>query len=101
MREGVMTAILLCSLTASAQAFMSGDSLAGKVLSEVRCTACHEGAGAEDTPSFRAIADDQMTDTLGRVREGVETPHWPHETLVLSSKDSDNLVAFSLSIRNH
>ena len=37
---------------------------------------------------------------MGRIREGVETPHWPDETLVITSKDSDNLVAYLLSIRN-
>ena len=101
MREGVLTAILLCSLAASAQAFMSGDSIAGKVLSEVRCAACHEGLVAEGTPSFQAIADNETAYTLGRIREGVETPHWPDEALFLTSKDSDNLVAYLLSIRNH
>lgn len=100
MRGAVLTAILLCGLAASAQAFMSGDSIAGKVLSDARCAACHEGAGAAGTPSFLVIADDQATYTLGRIREGVETPHWPDRRLVMTGKDSDNLVAYLLSIRN-
>ena len=100
MRQGVLTVSLLLAMAASAQAFMSGDSIAGKVLSDARCAACHESAGTADTPTFLAIADDQTRYTLGRIREGVERPHWPDRTLVLSSKDSDNLVAYLLSIRN-
>ena len=74
--------------------------MAGKGLGAAGAAACHESAGTADTPTCLAIADDQTGYTLGRIREGVERPHWPDRTLVLSSKDSDNLVAYLLSIRN-
>jgi mono/diheme cytochrome c family protein len=79
---------------------MSGDPVAGSAIAKDNCAKCH--ATAEDgAPLLSTIAADEDTYPLRRIRDAIETPHWPSKRLMLTSKQADNVVAYLMSIRNH
>lgn len=97
--------ILGVSLGGAAQAFMAGNPKAGRSLAVDHCTACHtvpnEAAAAADTdaPGFEIIALDDTTYSLNTMRRAMKNPHWPDNSVTLSSDDEDNVIAFIVSLR--
>lgn len=96
-------ALGLC-LTATAHAFMAGNPVAGRSLAVDHCVACHavpdEAAVPEvEAPGFEIIATDDATYTLNTMRKALKSPHWPDDSVTLSSKDADNVIAFIVSLR--
>lgn len=100
MTRVALTALALVIGAGAAQAFMAGDPVAGSEFAEKNCAGCHAKA-EEGAPEFLTIAKDEDTYTLRRIRDAIETPHWTSRRLMLTSKQSDNVVAYLMSIRNH
>jgi mono/diheme cytochrome c family protein len=100
MTKAAVTALALVIWAGAAYAFMSGDPVAGSKFAKKNCAGCHAIA-EEGAPEFVAIAKDEDTYTLRRIRDAIETPHWPSKRLMLTSKQADNVVAYLMSIRNH
>ena len=100
----LIAALSLC-LGGVAQAFMAGNPKAGRSLAVDHCAACHvvpEEAGsqaANGAPAFDAIAADDQTYTLNTMRSAMQSQHWPDGSVVLSSDDADNVIAFIVSLR--
>ncbi len=100
MTRVAVTAFAVVMGAGAAYAFMSGDPVAGSAIAKNTCATCH--ANAEDgAPEFGTIAADEDTYTLRRIRDAIETPHWPNKRKALTSKQADNVIAYLMSIRNH
>jgi mono/diheme cytochrome c family protein len=101
-------ALVLWFLAEPASAFMAGNARAGGSVAAERCAACHPlpddrggtASPASDVPDFAAIAADEDTYTVRRIKDSIAGPHASGTVLRLSSNDLNNLIAFILSLRN-
>ena len=83
---------------------MPGDIARGQVLSEAWCSSCHLVSAADRTrasdgpPSFEAIARQPSTTSTG-LRVYLQTPHPRMPNDVLSGTQTDDIVAYILSLK--
>lgn len=99
--------LLSCAWVPAGTALAEGNAEAAKSLISERCTACHEVPGLEprfekaevNAPAFQMIADDSNTYTDQRLRDFLQSPHWPMTQFILSPSDVDNVIAFIHSLR--
>ena len=89
---------LLIALTAPALAAASGDADHGEVLARHWCAACHIVAedqehGADNVPTFSAIANKQHFDQAGIARF-LQDPHPKMPDMQLSTYESADLAAY-------
>lgn len=99
----LVAAALLAFLAAPGQAEEVGDAAAGRDLARQWCSECHlveSGArGATDyAPPFAEIAGDSKT-TEFRLRAFLRTPHDRMPNYALSRDQTDNIIAYILSLR--
>ncbi|MCK6451280.1 MAG: cytochrome c [Alphaproteobacteria bacterium] len=97
------TAALLVLLAPPGRAEEVGDAAAGRELARQWCSDCHlveSGArGATDyAPPFAEIAGDAKT-TEFRLRAFLRTPHDRMPNYALSRDQTDNIIAYILSLR--
>lgn len=96
------TALLAWGSPAAGQ--QVGDAAAGRTLAVEWCSACHvvESAGrqrgTDSAPPFAALAADPRT-TEFRLRAFLMTPHQNMPDFRLSRTETDDLVAYILSLR--
>jgi mono/diheme cytochrome c family protein len=99
---GVCLAATFAALPVHAQT--PGDASRGRVLSETWCSSCHlvsaaNGPRANDgAPSFDAIARQPSTTSTG-LRVFLQTPHPRMPNDVLSVAQTDDIVAYILSLK--
>ena len=89
---------LLIALTAPALAAASGDADHGEVLARHWCAACHIVAedqehGADNVPTFSAIANRQNFDAAG-IANFLRDPHPKMPDMQLSTYESADLAAY-------
>lgn len=105
MTRAFAAALVFFSSADAALAFMAGNAVEGGKIAAEHCVACHslQGRGAASpesgAPDLPTIAADTETYTLQRIIDTIAKPHGDGKTIKLSSRDTDNLVAFILSLR--
>ena len=83
-----------------------GDVVAGKRLAETWCSSCHivapsaQAGASTGVPTFTAIASMPSTTPIA-LRVYLQTPHARMPDLHLSRDETDNLIAYILSLRGH
>ena len=102
--------LFLCAAPASvpflapARSQEAGDAVAGQRLAREVCAACHavekgdimvSPAGA---PPFQQVADDPSASEVG-LRVFLRTPHENMPDLILTPKQTDDIVAYILNLR--
>ncbi len=98
----ICLAATLANLPAHAQAPSNADR--GRALSETWCSSCHLVSAAGSTrandgaPSFAAVARQPSTTSTG-LRVFLQTPHPRMPNEVLSASQTDDIVAYILSLR--
>jgi mono/diheme cytochrome c family protein len=81
-----------------------GDVAAGKRLAETWCSSCHviapsaHSGASTGVPTFAAVARMSSTTPLS-LRAFLQTPHARMPDLHLSRDETDNLIAYILSLR--
>jgi len=99
----VLAALLLgCAIPAAAQVPV-GDPVAGAIIAERWCVSCHAigpgGTRATDgAPTLRSVADRPST-TVTSLTVFLRTPHDRMPDLSLSREETDDLIAYILSLR--
>ncbi len=93
-----LAALLLLALSAPAFAAASGDADHGEVLARHWCSSCHIVAedqehGADNVPTFSAIANKQHFDQAGIARF-LQDPHPKMPDMQLSTYESADLAAY-------
>lgn len=97
-----LAALLLAARPAAAQAV--GDVRAGQRLAATWCSACHvtardvRGPASDPAPSFAAIAA-MPSATAMSLRAFLQTPHRIMPDYNLTRRETDDLVAYILSLR--
>ncbi len=97
-------AVALLTSGGSAVAQQVGDAAAGRKLAVEWCSACHvvestgRQRGTDSAPPFAALAADPRT-TEFRLRAFLMTPHQNMPDFRLSRTETDDLVAYILSLR--
>ena len=94
------------TLATASAAFAAGDSVeatSGRLLAEKWCAECHvPGSAARGrpgvAPSFRAVANDPAT-TERSVRVFLRSPHPTMPNVSLTREQSDDIVAYILSLK--
>ena len=100
----VLLAALLGPVAAMAQG-LPGDPRQGRALSLSVCADCHSiDKGAPDAepgsaPSFQAIADNPTMTPLA-LRVFFATPHADMPDLILTRRETDDVIAYIVSLRN-
>ena len=98
---------LAAALVAAAPVFaqtLPGDPYEGQVLARQVCTACHsvekgeQGASLSGAPAFQDVADDAAVTALS-LRVFFRTPHENMPDLVLSETETDDIIAYILSLK--
>ena len=90
--------------TMSAHAQTQGNIDRGKILGETSCSACHavsagsRPTGIGDVPTFQAIAQQPSTTSMA-LRVFLQTPHAQMPNLVLNTGETDDIVAYILSLK--
>jgi mono/diheme cytochrome c family protein len=83
-----------------------GDVAAGKRLAETWCSSCHVVAPSAQTgastgvPTFAAVARMPSTTPIS-LRAFLQTPHARMPDLHLNRDETDNLIAYILTLRGH
>jgi mono/diheme cytochrome c family protein len=83
-----------------------GDVAAGKRLAETWCSSCHvvapsaQAGASTGVPTFTAVASMPSTTPIA-LRVYLQTPHARMPDLHLSRDETDNLIAYILSLRGH
>lgn len=99
----IFTMICGPAFPASGQALL-GDPDQGKVLAHEICSECHrveKGNAVERLsrgPAFQTIARDPSTTGLS-LRVFLRTPHRDMPDVILTETESDNVIAYILSLR--
>ncbi len=92
------------ALLAPARGQELGDVVAGERLAREVCAACHavekgdKMISLEAAPPFQAVADDPAASEVS-LRVFLRSPHENMPNLVLSDEETDNVVAYILSLR--
>ncbi len=95
--------VLLGALPALAQA-LPGDRYAGHTLARDVCAACHfiesedMGDSWADAPAFQDVADDPAITAIS-LRVFLGTWHQNMPNLMLSEAETDDIIAFILSLK--
>lgn len=106
-RPAILFAALALAVTAAtAWAASVGDTRAGKALAVRICHDCHVVApnmekpynAAFGAPSFLNLADDAAV-TEFRLRRFLSTPHFRMPNIKLSEKETDDVIAYILSLK--
>jgi mono/diheme cytochrome c family protein len=105
MRRAMFALLPLVALTAPAAAQTDiGDPQAGRRLAETWCANCHRVAPAgpgpvtDSAPAFGAVAAMPST-TVMSLRVFLQTPHANMPDYRLTREQTDNLIAYILSLR--
>jgi mono/diheme cytochrome c family protein len=105
----VAAALLAVPLPVFAQP-LAGDSKSGRQIAAVQCSSCHQvlllfperndppGADKDGPPSFQSIADLPSTTGLS-LNVFLHSNHRNMPNLILSPADSDDLIAYILSLK--
>lgn len=78
---------------------------AGRALAESECAECHvigdvpAAPSIDGVPTFKAVADDPAV-TAAALKAFFATPHVEMPDLMFSDAESDNLVAYILSLKS-
>jgi len=100
MRKLILVAILFA---ASAQADDLGSAARGETLAREVCAECHAVAPGEVSPRTDATAFAEVADLASTTRQSLfvflNTPHPTMPNLVLEPQESDDLIAYILSLR--
>jgi mono/diheme cytochrome c family protein len=98
-----LIAVLLGTFSAPAQA-LPGDRQAGWTLARDVCAECHfvekddRGESWADAPAFQDVADDPAITAIS-LRVFLRTSHADMPNLMLSEAETDDIVAFILSLK--
>ena len=104
-----LLALLLADAAAAGPAAaqgLPGDPERGRAIAEAWCLECHEvGPGVRepsltDAPPFQAVADDPAA-TETALRAFLRTPHATMPNLRLAPEQTDDLIAYILSLKGH
>jgi mono/diheme cytochrome c family protein len=96
-------AVLLGTFPALAQA-LPGDRYAGRTLARDVCAECHfveeqdRGESWADAPAFQDVADDPAITAIS-LRVFLRTSHQDMPNLMLSEAETDDIIAFILSLK--
>lgn len=106
----VAAALLAAPLPLFAQP-LTGDPKSGRQIATVQCSSCHQvlprlfperndppGADTDGPPSFQSIADLPSTTGLS-LNVFLHSNHRNMPNLILSPADSDDLIAYILSLK--
>ncbi len=95
-----ITALAVMAGAVAAAQEMHGDVAAGRHLAEHWCASCHqlEGSAKEPAASFPQIARMPSTTALA-LRVFLRTSHPTMPNVALTTADTDDLVAFILSLK--
>jgi cytochrome c len=83
---------------------ISGDPIAGEKLAREVCVTCHEvekgqrGYSPEGAPAFLEVAH-QATTTALSLKVFLRTPHEVMPDLILSDTETDDIIAYILSLK--
>ena len=97
-------AMSLAATDASLAQTMIGDPDSGHELAREVCEQCHViergsvGAHAKNAPEFWAVADDPAMTALA-LRVFLQTPHKNMPDFILSEQETDDIIAYILSLR--
>ncbi|MEM8793313.1 MAG: cytochrome c [Pseudomonadota bacterium] len=98
-----VTGFLICAGLASGEEGI-GDRVAGGAFARDVCADCHHVEADEptllltDIKPFRMIAEDPKTTVLS-LRVFLRTPHQGMPDFILTSQQTDNVIAYILSLR--
>ena len=105
-RHIVLAAVILAAVPFPLVAQEIGDVAAGKHLAETWCSSCHvvapsaKAGASTGAPTFAAVA--RMTSsTPMSLRAFLQTPHARMPDLHLNRDETDDLIAYILSLRGH
>ncbi|HET6519933.1 MAG TPA: cytochrome c [Geminicoccaceae bacterium] len=100
-----LAAALLTAAGPAAAADLPGDPVAGQDLAERWCAECHQIAGEPpeavfegEPPAFAAVADDPAVTEIA-LRAFLQTPHANMPNIMLTREQTDDIVAYILSLR--
>jgi mono/diheme cytochrome c family protein len=105
-RVALTAATILAASSFSLAAQEIGDVVAGKRLAETWCSSCHvvapsaQAGASTGVPTFTAVASMPSTTPIA-LRVYLQTPHARMPDLHLSRDETDNLIAYILSLRGH
>ena len=105
-RVALTTAAILAASSFYLAAQEIGDVVSGKRLAETWCSSCHivapsaQAGASTGVPTFTAIASMPSTTPIA-LRVYLQTPHARMPDLHLSRDETDNLIAYILSLRGH
>jgi mono/diheme cytochrome c family protein len=99
----VLVALALTGGAAGAQG-LPGDPAAGAMIARSTCAACHVVADDQPIdpgigPSFFEVAEHPATTALS-LRASLQTPHATMPNLMLTPAETDDLIAYMLSLKN-
>jgi mono/diheme cytochrome c family protein len=98
-----LAVICLGAAPSSAQSLM-GDAARGYEFAKARCVDCHMiekgivGRGRMNAPAFQSVANDPAATEMS-LRVFLRSPHAKMPNLVLSEQESDDVVAYILSLK--
>jgi len=108
MRDSLMTIAILAGTALAglppALAQQAGDPAAGRRLAERWCSGCHvigpgaSGPASDAVPTFPAVARMGSTTEMS-LRAFLQTPHPRMPNFQLSRQETDDVVAYILSLR--
>jgi mono/diheme cytochrome c family protein len=102
--SAAVMAIMALLAAAGVAAQLPGDVAAGRKLAEGVCAECHKVTASPTlpplgrAPSFTDIARNPETSELG-LRAFLQTPHARMPNLALSSRDTDDVISYILSVK--
>ena len=105
-RVAQTVAVLLAATPIPLAAQEIGDVAAGSHLAATWCSSCHivgpsaQTGSATGVPTFAAIARMSSTTPIS-LRAFLQTPHARMPDLHLSRDETDNLIAYIISLRGH
>jgi mono/diheme cytochrome c family protein len=99
----VAAAILAAPFPALAQPV--GDAVSGREIATKRCSSCHRVlpmtlADKADPPSFQSVADLPSTTGIS-LNAFLHSNHQNMPDFIISSADSNDLIAYILSLKKH
>jgi len=100
----VAAPILAAQFPALAQPVV-GDAVSGREIATKRCSSCHRAlpmtlADTADPPSFQSIADLPSTTGIS-LNAFLHSNHQNMPDFIISSADSNDLIAYILSLKKH